>query len=332
MPNDITRRLTLTPLSAPEIDTYIKHRLGIAGGKDAVTFLPDAVSLIAEVSFGLPRRINVLCDRALEEGRVAGVTAIDATMVKRAVRSVSGVSNPALAPTIEEPVLAAEPEAAPDEAAASLAVEQPAEAPRTSRAVWIVGAVMLLLAVALLAAGWVWSTGLREPDMPNLPQGPRLKVGAPPPVVRMPSDEEVRAGLALAREAVIRAFAGLKISPAYISTSSQVMARSSTDTPPRFGPRLTDSAGSCLVRSSTRCVRAIQRSKPLAHRVNDGTCRAAVESGRYGASTGGAFRSWSGITSVGRDASQSSVRPVGLRDATNATRRVSSSPRRRSAN
>ena len=80
----ITRRLTLAPLAAGEVDEYIRHRLAIAGGGDAVTFLPDAARLVYELSRGLPRRINLLCDRALEEGRVAGAVAIDADMVRRA--------------------------------------------------------------------------------------------------------------------------------------------------------------------------------------------------------------------------------------------------------
>jgi general secretion pathway protein A len=50
-----------------DVAAYIKHRLEVAGGK-AVTFAPEAAALVADLSRGLPRRVNVLCDRALQEG------------------------------------------------------------------------------------------------------------------------------------------------------------------------------------------------------------------------------------------------------------------------
>ena len=208
----ITRRLTLSPLTPAEIAEYIKHRLGIAGGRDAVAFLPDAVALIGELSYGLPRRINVLCDRALEEGRVAGAMAIDAAMVKRAARSIAGAGEPiAVSTLLDEPVLdhldhldnldhldPLEPaaQAVPD---ISLRFGQ-LEEPRRSRArVIILGVALLLLAGATFAGGYVHSMASSDAVMPPLPPEVRLTIGAPPPVVVMPSDEEVRAGLAQAR-------------------------------------------------------------------------------------------------------------------------------------
>jgi general secretion pathway protein A len=86
----ITRRVALTPLSHEEVDAYIKHRLEVAGGADAVTFRVDATKLIAELSRGLPRRINVLCDRTLQEGRVDGAMSIGPDLVKRAAKSLAG--------------------------------------------------------------------------------------------------------------------------------------------------------------------------------------------------------------------------------------------------
>src|SRR5262249_29067427 len=65
----ITRRAALMPLEAAEIDGYIRHRLAIAGAKDSVRFTPEALAYIAELSRGLPRRVNLLCDRTLEEAR-----------------------------------------------------------------------------------------------------------------------------------------------------------------------------------------------------------------------------------------------------------------------
>jgi hypothetical protein len=82
----------LAPLLADEIQAYMSHRLSVAGGADAVSFLPDATALIAELSRGLPRRVNLLCDRALQEGRVEQSRRITTEMVRRAARSLAGTS------------------------------------------------------------------------------------------------------------------------------------------------------------------------------------------------------------------------------------------------
>jgi len=87
----ITRRVALAPLSPDEVDAYIQHRLGVAGGTDAVRFPAESTKLIAELSRGVPRRINVLCDRALQEGRVDGAMSIGTDLVKRAAKALAGV-------------------------------------------------------------------------------------------------------------------------------------------------------------------------------------------------------------------------------------------------
>ena len=92
----ITRRVALTPLSPREVESYIHHRLAIAGGADAVTFAPDAMRLIAELSRGLPRRVNVLCDRTLQEGRVESATRITpSSSSARRNRSPARIRRPA---------------------------------------------------------------------------------------------------------------------------------------------------------------------------------------------------------------------------------------------
>ena len=52
---------------------YIRHRLRIAGGEDRVIFSPAAMRRIYRQSGGLPRLINVLCDRALLVGYADGL-------------------------------------------------------------------------------------------------------------------------------------------------------------------------------------------------------------------------------------------------------------------
>lgn len=86
----VSRRTALEPLTPQEVHAYVAHRLQIAGGKDAVKFDADALARIADLSDGLPRRINLLCDRALEFGRVAGVTTIGAPLITQAAKAIAG--------------------------------------------------------------------------------------------------------------------------------------------------------------------------------------------------------------------------------------------------
>lgn len=62
----ITARYNLQPLNLQETTAYIKHRLDIAGLRGGTSlFEAAAVNLIHRLTRGIPRLINVLCDRAL---------------------------------------------------------------------------------------------------------------------------------------------------------------------------------------------------------------------------------------------------------------------------
>ena len=60
----ITARYHLPPLSYSETQEYISHRLAISGGQAAL-FNRAAVKKVYKLSKGIPRLINVICDRAL---------------------------------------------------------------------------------------------------------------------------------------------------------------------------------------------------------------------------------------------------------------------------
>ena len=81
----ITARYHLTPMSREETLHYIRHRLGVAGGVTRVSFTPGAVRQIHRFSRGIPRLINLVCDRALLAGYVLNKREIDASIIKRAV-------------------------------------------------------------------------------------------------------------------------------------------------------------------------------------------------------------------------------------------------------
>lgn len=60
----ITARSHIAPLSKKDTAAYIKHRIRVAGGHPDL-FTPAAVKRIYQLSKGVPRVINVLCERAL---------------------------------------------------------------------------------------------------------------------------------------------------------------------------------------------------------------------------------------------------------------------------
>lgn len=173
----ITRRLTLSPLTPDEVTTYIEHRLAVAGGSEAVSFDSAAAQIIADLSHGLPRRINVLCDRALQEGRIEGVHVITAELVKRAARAVAGASQPALvAPS--QPVKRSSVTNGWNPWAAEV---EPAPAARRPWRRWfgLAGAALLLTGGA---ASWYAHDARRTMATSSLPEvsGPIKVVGAIP--------------------------------------------------------------------------------------------------------------------------------------------------------
>ena len=176
----ITRRIVLQPLSKDEIEDYINHRLSIAGAEGTITFQPDAVRLIGDLSRGLPRRVNLLCDRVLQEGRVDGAMAINGALVKRAARSLAGAVP------------------APDTIAESAVAEPVAEdspwlgqfRSRTWRLMTVVGLAFLLV----IGTGYgVYANSVVEadPGVPELPTPPPKRIGSAPPPVRPPTDAEL---------------------------------------------------------------------------------------------------------------------------------------------
>lgn len=60
----------LGPIDGAEVEAYITHRLQTVGWKGDPSFNQDAFAAIHEYSGGIPRKINVLCDRLLLMGRL----------------------------------------------------------------------------------------------------------------------------------------------------------------------------------------------------------------------------------------------------------------------
>ena len=61
----VSIKYELMPLSQEETGAYVMHRLAIAGGGAVVTFAPPALARLHRCTAGIPRLINLVCDRAL---------------------------------------------------------------------------------------------------------------------------------------------------------------------------------------------------------------------------------------------------------------------------
>ncbi len=61
----ISIRCSLKALTREEVEAYVTHRLWVARGATSVSFTPKSFDLVHALSGGVPRMINLLCDRSL---------------------------------------------------------------------------------------------------------------------------------------------------------------------------------------------------------------------------------------------------------------------------
>ncbi|MGI9199422.1 MAG: AAA family ATPase [Woeseiaceae bacterium] len=85
----ITGRYHLEPLTRDETDQYIEHRLQVAGALGEV-FDAGAKRAVFKLSQGVPRLINVICDRALLGAYSQGMRIVNSRLVNRATREITG--------------------------------------------------------------------------------------------------------------------------------------------------------------------------------------------------------------------------------------------------
>jgi general secretion pathway protein A len=84
----VSIRYDLKPLSKDETAAYIQHRLSVAGGGAAVTFAPKTLARVHRYTQGIPRLINLLCDRTLLSGYAAHTNRILPAFVDSAAESL----------------------------------------------------------------------------------------------------------------------------------------------------------------------------------------------------------------------------------------------------
>jgi general secretion pathway protein A len=112
----VSIRYDLTPLTPEETTAYVQHRLSVAGGGSAVTFVPKALARVHLFARGIPRLINMLCDRALLTSYSQHSTRVVPKMIESAAfslelerprRVLSGWMRPRAAPFAAGVLLAA---------------------------------------------------------------------------------------------------------------------------------------------------------------------------------------------------------------------------------
>lgn len=241
----VIARFHLDALSAHETQQYIAHRLAVAGLHGPVPFSRRAIRRVHALSRGIPRRINLLCDRALLGAYAAGTREVSTAIVERAAREVFGA-----------PVSAA------------VATARPARAglPR-----WALAGAGVVAGAALVAVAG-WSLGMR-PSQPPAAAAKAASTAAPAAPLRAASAPAKPPAAAASAPVVAVAPAAVPASaaasaavpaPAPVSGLQQfLLAQSANDTvawqslAAAWGAKLADGADACttLPRDGLRCYR-----------------------------------------------------------------------------
>ena len=87
----VTARFHLDALNQQEVGEYIQHRLTVAGGNQTL-FPPTSIRRIYQITAGIPRLINLVCDRALLGAYVENQPRVNNAIVAKAAREVLGHS------------------------------------------------------------------------------------------------------------------------------------------------------------------------------------------------------------------------------------------------
>jgi general secretion pathway protein A len=85
----IVARYHLGPLSRADVASYVRHRLGVSGAKREL-IASSLMRRLHALSGGVPRVVNLLCDRALLGAYAQGRQAVDRATLERAAREVFG--------------------------------------------------------------------------------------------------------------------------------------------------------------------------------------------------------------------------------------------------
>jgi len=127
----VSLRCELVPLVPEAVKAYISHRLTVAGNDGRVRFTEQAAECVATASSGIPRVVNLICDRALLKAAWSGTSIVNAEHVVWAATDLqmptSRVTQPLVLP--QPPALAMPPPPQAVDAPPASADEPPTNAP-----------------------------------------------------------------------------------------------------------------------------------------------------------------------------------------------------------
>jgi general secretion pathway protein A len=98
----ISVRWGLKALDATETREYVRHRLRTASGSRRELFSEAALREVHRRSHGVPRLVNLICDRALLAGYAAGESVVGVEQVEQAAEEVLGSRRPRLRDRLRE--------------------------------------------------------------------------------------------------------------------------------------------------------------------------------------------------------------------------------------
>jgi len=176
----ISIRCYLKPLTREEVEAYVTHRLWVARGSTPVTFTPRAFDLVHSISGGIPRMINLICDRALMAACESQTARINEDNVVKAAAQL-GHEVPKSQIKGERP--------SPPVAVAEAHAEAHAEAP--SRRPLVIGAVGAVAAMVIAATIW-WvgnpASLMSSGPAPKAPERPARAFPAAAEALPAPAD------------------------------------------------------------------------------------------------------------------------------------------------
>ncbi len=85
----ISLRFHLNPMSEKDVDGYLRSRLKVAGHPDGALFSPEAVSVLSQVTGGIPREINRICKLALDRSFSLRLDYIDEEVINSIVMDLN---------------------------------------------------------------------------------------------------------------------------------------------------------------------------------------------------------------------------------------------------
>ncbi|WP_027328786.1 ExeA family protein [Marinimicrobium agarilyticum] len=148
----ITARFHLRPLTQEETAAYIRHRLHVAGLAEDRQLIPEKIEReVHRFSGGIPRLINILCERMLLGAYGQNRTEIDQSLFEQARREITGErAEPASSAPVQPLPPAAQPITASPRPSASRGTVQ-----SVPRLWWQLGGGIALLTGGL-ALGWLF--------------------------------------------------------------------------------------------------------------------------------------------------------------------------------